>query len=203
MKPRIEQKLELSPNNYIDLLKWIKNKKGTVIYPERIICSRYFDNNDFQMYRDTVEGIVPRKKIRIRTYNTVDFLKSSCNYSLEIKLTNEYTRMKNISKCVDLNSLLENGYQDQMYGLCFQKIDITYIREYFLVDEIRVTIDKNIRFKFLENYKNTLINETKDKNYVLELKTGINTSQTFLRNNFEFPRTRFSKYERALELFNI
>ena len=111
--------------------------------------------------------------------------------------------MKNISKCVDLNSLLENGYQDQMYGLCFQKIDITYIREYFLVDEIRVTIDKNIRFKFLENSKNILINETKDKNYVLELKTGINTSQTFLRNNFEFPRTRFSKYERALELFNI
>lgn len=203
MKPRIEQKLELSPNNYIDLLKWIKNKKGRVIYPERIICSRYFDNYDFQMYRDTVEGIVPRKKIRIRTYNTFDFLKTNCNYSLEIKLTNEYTRMKNIKECVHLNSLLENGYQDQMYGLCFQKIDISYLREYYLVDEIRVTIDKNIRYKFLQNSKNILINETNDKNYVLELKTGINTSKTFLRNNFEFPRTRFSKYERALDLFNI
>lgn len=201
MKPRIEQKLELSPSNYIDVLRWIKNKKGKVIYPERIICSRYFDNYDFQMYRDTVEGIVPRKKIRIRTYNTYEFLNSGFDYSLEIKLTNEYTRMKNISKCLELNSLLDNGYQDKMYGLCLQKIDITYLREYYLVDKIRVTIDKNIRYKFLDNSTNKLINETNDKNYVLELKASINNSQTFLRNNFEFPRTRFSKYERALEFF--
>ena len=201
MKPRIEQKLELSQNNYIDVLRWIKNKKGKVIYPERIICSRYFDNYDFQMYRDTVEGIVPRKKIRIRTYNTYEFLNSSFDYSLEIKLTNEYTRMKNITKCLDLNCFLDNGYQDKMYGLCLQKIDITYLREYYLVDKIRVTIDKNISYKFLDNSTNQLINETNDKNYVLELKAGINNSQTFLRNNFEFPRTRFSKYERALEFF--
>ena len=33
-----------------------------VLYPERIICSRYFDNQNKQIYFDTVEGIVPRKK---------------------------------------------------------------------------------------------------------------------------------------------
>ena len=32
---------------------------------------------------------------------------------------------KKKDKMSNLNSLLENGYQDQMYGLCFQKIDIT------------------------------------------------------------------------------
>ena len=51
----------------------------------------------------------------------------------------------------------------------------------------------------LENSTNQLINETRDKNYVLELKADINKSQTFLRNNFEFPRTRFSKYDRAVD----
>ena len=43
---------------------------------------------------DTVEGIVPRKKIRIRTYGTDNFISSKNQYSLEIKLTTEHSRFK-------------------------------------------------------------------------------------------------------------
>ena len=46
MIPRIEQKLEVNKNHYLDLLKWIKHNGGKVLYPERIICSRYFDNKN-------------------------------------------------------------------------------------------------------------------------------------------------------------
>ena len=31
--------------------------------------SVYFDNQDFSSYKDSEEGVTPRKKIRIRTYN--------------------------------------------------------------------------------------------------------------------------------------
>ena len=93
MIPRIEQKLELNKNHYLDLLNWINHAGGKILYPERIICSRYFDNKNMQMYFDTVEGIVPRKKIRIRTYGSNNFSFSN-NYSLEIKMSTEYNRLK-------------------------------------------------------------------------------------------------------------
>ena len=83
MIPRIEQKLEVNKHHYLDLLKWINNNGGKVLYPERTICSRYFDNNNMQMYFDTVEGLIPRKKIRIRTYGSDDFISSNNQYSLD------------------------------------------------------------------------------------------------------------------------
>ena len=64
--------LELNKHHYLDLLKWINHNGGRVLYPERIICSRYFDNNNMQIYFNTVEGIIPRKKIRIREYPNSD-----------------------------------------------------------------------------------------------------------------------------------
>ena len=50
MIPRIEQKIEINKYHYPDLLKWIHHKGGRVLYPERIICSRYFDNQNKQIY---------------------------------------------------------------------------------------------------------------------------------------------------------
>ena len=145
MIPRIEQKLEINKHHYLDLLKWISNNGGKVLYPERTICSRYFDNNNMQMYFDTVEGLIPRKKIRIRTYGSDDFISSNNQYSLEIKLSNEHCRFKKTNSNINLGSLLKDGYFDNLYGICKELIDISYIREYFLVKNIRVTIDKKIK----------------------------------------------------------
>ena len=61
MEPRIEQKLELTKKEYLNILYWLKNKGAKIMYPNRIICSRYFDTYDLMMYNDTVEGITPRK----------------------------------------------------------------------------------------------------------------------------------------------
>ena len=116
MIPRIEQKTEINKCNYLDLLKWIKNKRGRILYPERIICSRYFDNKDLQMYFDTVEGIVPRKKIRIRTYGSENFFSSDKKYSFEVKMTTEQARLKRTEDETNLENLLVNGY---FIGTCF------------------------------------------------------------------------------------
>ena len=199
MIPRIEQKLEFSKSQYLFFLKWLKFKKGAILYPERRICSRYFDNKDFQMYNDTLEGIVPRKKIRIRTYDTEVFENSNSNYALEVKVTTEHKRLKSINKNIDFEDLIIDGIFDKNYGVCHQKVDISYLREYFLIDNIRVTIDRDIKYKLNDRILCKAKKELEDKSYVLEVKTDINKSLTFLSNNFDFPRSRFSKYERAIE----
>ena len=104
MIPRIEQKSEINKIHYLDLLKWINNTKGEILYPERIICSRYLDNKNMQMYFDTIEGIVPRKKIRIRTYGTEKFSSSNGEYCLELKMTTEHSRFKKTHKDINFKS---------------------------------------------------------------------------------------------------
>tara|TARA_B100000073_G_C23641467_1_gene536806 strand:+ start:138 stop:752 length:615 start_codon:yes stop_codon:yes gene_type:complete len=199
MIPRIEQKLEISKNQYLDILKWIKFKKGTVLYPERKICSRYFENNNLQMYWNTLEGIVPRKKIRIRTYGSEKFILSKSDYSLEIKMTTEYKRFKKTIPNINLDTLLVRGYLDKLYGLCKELVDISYVREYFLVDDIRITIDREINYKLIDLNKRIQNNEFEEESFVLEIKANIDTNLSFLANNFDFPRSRFSKYERAIQ----
>jgi hypothetical protein len=199
MIPRIEQKLEINKKHYLDLLKWINNKGGKVLYPERIICSRYFDNNNLQMYFDTIEGIIPRKKIRIRTYGSEDFISSNNQYSLEIKLSNEHCRFKKTNSNLNLGSLLKDGYNDNLYGICKQLIDVSYVREYFLVKNIRVTIDKEIKYRLINLNNNFKKEFFEDQTYVFEIKADIDTNLSYLLNNFDFPRSRFSKYERALD----
>ena len=199
MIPRIEQKLEVNKHHYLDLLKWINSNGGRILYPERIICSRYFDNNNMQMYFDTVEGIIPRKKIRIRTYGSYDFKCSNSKYSLEIKMSTEHSRFKKINSNINLGSLLKDGYYDNLYGICKQLVDISYVREYFLVKNIRVTIDKEIKYRLINLNHNFKKSFFEDQSYVFEIKADIDTDLSYLYNNFDFPRSRFSKYERALD----
>ncbi len=201
MKQRIEEKLELKKSEYIHFIKWLFDRGGQYLFPERIICSRYFDNYNFKMFEDTLEGILPRKKIRIRTYGNNNFEKSDF-YNLEIKLSNENNRYKEIKRNINRSFHEMNGIYDKDYGMCFPTIDISYVREYFLLDGIRITIDKDIRYSFkgIINAK-----DYSDEFYVSEIKADALTSKDFLLNNFNFPRTRFSKYERGmnsyLELF--
>ena len=199
MIPRIEQKLEVKKHHYLNLLKWINNNDGKVLYPERTICSRYFDYNNMQMYFDTIEGLIPRKKIRIRTDGSDDFISSNNKYSLEIKLSNEHCRFKKTNSNINLKSLLKDGYFDNLYGICKQLVDISYVREYFLVKNIRVTIDKEIKYRLINLNKNFKKSFFEDQSYVFEIKADIDTNTSYLLNNFDFPRSRFSKYERALD----
>ena len=199
MIPRIEQKLELNKNHYLDLLNWINRAGGKILYPERIICSRYFDNKNMQMYFDTVEGIIPRKKIRLRTYGSENFFSSDSQYSLEIKESTEHSRFKKTDSNINLVTLLKEGYFDNFYGICNQIIDISYVREYFLVKNIRVTIDKNIKYRLINLNRKFKKTFSEDQSYVFEIKADIDTNLSYLLNNFEFPRSRFSKYERALD----
>ena len=120
---------------------------------------------------------------------------------MEKKLTSGEGRAKSILKNINPKPYIKEGVIDNQYGLCFPKIFINYSREYFQLDSIRVTLDKDIEYSLYSDSEKEIFNE---KNYVLEIKTSINESQTFLKNFFEFPRSKFSKYERAIDsLYSI
>jgi len=196
MIPRIEQKAELAPSNYLKALEWLRINNFNILYPERIVSSIYFDNDSLQSYYDTLEGNTPRRKIRIRSYGENPFYDFQKRLKIEIKLSKEFDRFKSQEDCIDFKYIFENGFYDSQYGLCFPSAKVSYIREYYIYKNWRVTIDRYIKY---ENPKDNLVYN--EENYVLEIKTSINESSTEIKNFFEFPRSKFSKYERAIESF--
>jgi len=197
MIPRIEQKVELKKANYYWAINWLSKHNFSILYPQRIVASVYFDNDSNEMYFNAQEGIIPRKKIRIRTYNNINFLSLNNNYILEKKITLENTRLKSVKKCSFIKKYFTEGLFDEDYYYCFPKILITYNREYFKFKNFRITIDRDIQYF---DYTNGLSEfAISDDSYVLEIKTNANENLCFLSNFFDFPRTKFSKYERGME----
>ena len=65
---RIEYKIDIDASKKITFLNFLKKNKAKTLYKKRLVNSIYFDNDDFEMYFDSVEGLSPRKKIRLRYY---------------------------------------------------------------------------------------------------------------------------------------
>ena len=188
MSFRIEEKIFIKRESFVEFKEWLNIQNSNILYPKRKIKSIYFDNEISQMFLDSEEGCVPRKKIRFRSYPD----KKSMKIFMETKISSVEGRYK-LNKLIsqnEVNSKLRNGTFDNQYGLCKPNLIIEYTREYFKVHGIRITIDKDILYS---KYKNTF-NKTEDKEIIIELKTNYKTSSDFLLNKFPFQRTRFSKY---------
>ena len=199
MIPRIEQKLLLNNYEHLSILEWLKVNNANYLYPPRKVISIYLDTIDLRMYYETVEGLIPRKKVRLRRYE-----KRSVKdlYSIEIKLSNEQVSYKkSFLKKISLEEVKKEGLFVENYGFCFPLIEISYVREYFEVKGLRLTIDKNIQYKSLDDHRLPLENTLEDPNNVIEVKADIKENLDRISNIFNFPRSKFSKYERAVASF--
>ena len=192
MSFRIEEKLLIDNNSIIDFKSFLTSKTAKQVYESRKIHSLYFDNLNYEMYSDSLEGLTPRKKIRVRNYpGTKDE-----NLYLEIKISSVEGRFKT-RKILDKNKfddLKMTGILDSQYGLCKPCLYVMYDREYFKIDDVRISIDNNINYKlFSKNiYKN-------DDSSIVEIKTSIKKDLDQLTKDFPFQKTRFSKYCNAVE----
>ena len=92
MSFRLEKKLFIIPEKKIMFFKWLKESGGIKIFPDRTVSSIYFDNNSFQMFNESEEGIVPRKIIRIRSYKS--FSEAENGKLLETKISSSEGRFK-------------------------------------------------------------------------------------------------------------
>ena len=192
MSFRIEEKLYFKAENLNQFREFLTKKSAKKLHVPRIIKSLYFDNLNLDMYNDSIEGSVPRKKNRIREYPNSNDKK----YYLEIKTSSVEGRFKTRKEIDqnDFNLFKSSGYLDSQYGTCLPNYHISYKREYSIIDDVRVSIDEDITYK---NIKSNI--SFNDKNIIVELKTSAKKNLDELIKLFPFQRIRFSKYCFAVE----
>ena len=193
MSFRIEEKILVNKNQILDFQKFCLKISAKKLYETRIIKSLYLDNNNSDMFTDSVEGVLPRKKIRIRQYPENKLQE----FFFEEKISSVEGRFKKNNKISldHFSYLLNFGIFDNSYGICKPNLVVSYTREYFAKDDVRVTYDANINYNLFK--KNTKKN---DHNIIVELKTSINKNLNHLIKEFPFQEIRFSKYCNGIEI---
>ena len=166
------------------------------LFEPRLITSVYFDTIDLNMFNDSEEGVLPRKKVRIRWYG------NSKIFALENKISSIEGRFK-LSTRLE-NSILENRFltrnrMDTQYGNIQPTLKVSYIRSYFVFNEMRITFDKDICYQNLRLADNR---KYYDPERVIEIKIPSNCPDDFVEKFIPFPTARFSKYSRGL-LFTL
>lgn len=197
---RLEEKIFINDLNLFEFKKWLSLNNGKLLFPSRLINSIYFDNN-LKMYSESIEGIIPRKKIRIRTYGTKNFF-SSKKIKKEIK-TSYYNHRKKIVEDVELNQkLFMYGIADKNYGNCAPVLNVFYNRSYYIINNFRLTLDENINYRPVKNSQISKLG-VKDKQSIIEIKSNNIFDKDNLLRLFPLQRSRFSKYCRGIELLGL
>jgi hypothetical protein len=197
MSFRIEEKLYIRRENLLEFKAHLFKNLAKKLHHPRIIKSLYFENKNLDMFNDSIEGLTPRKKIRIRNYPNEKDIK----FYLEIKNSAVEGRFKtrNVINDKEFSEKKFYGILDNQYGTCFPKLYVSYLREYFLLDDVRISIDENIEYA---DYSTNL--HFNDQNIIVELKTSIKKNLNELIEDFPMQRIRFSKYCLGVEnLYNL
>jgi SPX domain protein involved in polyphosphate accumulation len=208
MEQRLERKYIINKNisstDFVNLF----NGYFKETYKERIVNSIYFDNPEYHNFFDNVEGNQNRFKVRIRWYG--DDIKNS---KLEIKVKEGLfgkkiiTEIQNISTTSDFYQIIKNpkNYPDLDTSYIPYVINLiptsynNYLRRYFesFDGKIRVTVDSNLKFKKLYNFKLPKDKELLDFDYsIIEVK--YKSSDEYLvskiMRNSPLILRKFSKY---------
>ncbi len=194
---RFEQKYLLDSININNVLKQINAKP---VHSSRWINSIYYDTKNFILYNDSVEGTVPRKKIRFRWYGqNKNINKNNQNGTIEVKSTFQFHRDKSSIKVVNVSHKEINFECNKLLGLsCFPVTQVSFYRKYYEAPKkIRVTIDKSIKFQnFGDNIKRNFSLYPYD---VFEIKMPIENDVSSIQSMLGDKNTRFSKYCLSIE----
>ena len=195
---RIEFKIDIHKSKKNIFFNFLKNNKFSQLYQDRLINSIYFDNDKFEIYHDSVEGLSPRKKIRLRFYGDKKQFTKQKELLLEKKYTNFTGRSKTSKKIKDFDSRLKYGILDSKYGICYPRTIVSYLRSYHTSKDFRVTMDTNINFQSY-SLENPIYNFISNDDIIVEIKTNDINRIDELKKNFPFSEIRFSKYCKSVE----
>ena len=188
MSFRKEQKIKLSRSEFFNLKESLMSRGMDFLYTPRVIKSIYFDTKNLNLFHDSEEGVLPRKKIRIRSYN------NERKQHKEIKISSIEGRYK-ISELFSEHENLNRHFFDKNYGVISPSLEVSYTREYFSFNKLRITFDSNIRYI---NMRSIVPIEGYDSECVVEIKTSANSSDDFIKRIIDIPNSRFSKYSRGI-----
>ena len=193
---RTEEKLKIHPSRLPVFLEWLAEREAVVIHPPRRVLSVYLDNDRLGMFHDSMEGVLPRKKLRFRRYAPRD--QPTTGWCLESKISSIEGRYKTSLPTTVDPYLLNGSLSDDRYGLCRPRVEVSYLRSYFELDGVRITVDRDISYRNLSLSLQSMASAT-DPDIVVELKAFSDLPSDLLRGIFPWDRTRFSKYCRAVE----
>lgn len=157
---RHEIKYLITINQYINLMNYLSDKVEKDVFYKSTIYNVYYDTDNFELIRKSIEKPIYKEKLRIRSYN-----KPTLDSSVYVELKKKYDhiaykrREKIAYKYILNNSFLEGAetqidkeikYFNDFYGGLSPKMFLSYEREayYFKNDkQIRITFDTNIKYQ--------------------------------------------------------
>ena len=194
---RKEIKYRLSSSEVFQIQKNLMELGMHELHPERLVSSCYFDTNNFTLFRESEEGTLPRKKIRIRWYNNVMKLQKEQKVS---SIEGRYKTVTEIASITNKRELLKLTYFDQAYGCLTPKLIISYFRQYFKLESLRLTFDQKISYHSIHS---DVLPTIYDKECVMEVKVPMGIEEEYVKSLIPFQSSRFSKYARGMLHFGI
>ena len=194
MSFRKEKKFRVTVSDFHKFQSHLHQQGMKTLFEPRLITSVYFDTPDLNMFNDSEEGLLPRKKVRIRWYND-DKL-----FTLENKTSSMEGRFKVTSKLenhISESELNTKKRMDAQYGHIQPTLKVSYKRSYYVFNKMRITFDKDICY---QNLKYADTRKYHDPERVIEIKIPANCPDDFVETLIPFPTARFSKYSRGLLL---
>mgnify|MGYP001451983620 CR=1 FL=1 len=141
MSFRKERKFRLSKHEFDSLKSSLLLKGMQPLYKKRKINSLYYDTQMLDMFNDSEEGLLPRKKIRIRWYDNISLANT------EVKTSSVEGRFKTstVSNFCFKSNMPKNFF-DSDYGILSPSLLVSYNREYFSFKSMRLTFDSSIKY---------------------------------------------------------
>ena len=200
---RYERKFILPKNYSVDSIESVLIKSRfsfTKQYEDRYVNSIYFDNKNLDSVKENLDGVVSKKKIRLRWYGSHNLIQ---NPRLEVKLKMGYLNTKKIFELKNFKIKFSENNLNNINSILLKKYNFLnnykivtsthYIRKYFIsiINNIRATIDTDIFYKKLRQLNNFNLNN-KDSRPILELKYKT-ADDDYVRTNLKNLTLRFSK----------
>ncbi len=194
MSFRKEHKYRLTQSDQKLLKASLLSEGMSMLYPSRSVNSCYFDTSELNLFHESEEGILPRKKIRIRWYDNEKKL------TKEIKISSIEGRFKSTNRFYDENftSRFDSVIRDQHYGLLTPSLLVSYQREYYFLKNLRITFDSNIIYRDIRKLSRRVFI---DPEGVMEIKAAAHVSDDYIQQVISYPTIRFSKYSRGILSF--
>jgi len=214
---RLEIKFKIHKNfqdqilNYIDTYYHLNSPYG-----DREVNSIYLDTKNLYTAQMNLDGLSKRKKLRFRYYG--DFFegenkeiifevkKKDNNFGFKLlkKINLNTKNLEKISYNLLKKKLLNNLSIINLDSL-ITSLHVRYERSYYtLINDLRVTIDKNISFS--DPQINSFLGDKCFINYdydIIEIKTGNQIHLKKFLKSFPLKHSRHSKYLTGLEIIGI
>lgn len=157
---RHEIKYLITINQYINLMNYLSDKVVKDVFYKSTIYNVYYDTDNFELIRKSIERPIYKEKLRIRSYDkpTLDSrvyveLKKKYDqivYKRREKIAYKYILNNSFLECAETQIDREIKYFNDFYGGLTPKMFLSYEREaYYFKDDkqIRITFDTNIKYR--------------------------------------------------------